>query len=177
MVNLERGDAHCDLPLLGAQATAHASASADASARLLWGNWRALAARLRDLIEQRRWGLPSLLAGGLRQNPLPVEEYAEDGVRLIRIELPGIDPDNDVEVSVQDRQLVIRARRREERASGGSYRSEFRYGSFSRELPLPPGATEDAITADYQYGILQLRIPTREIATSARRISIGQPAG
>jgi HSP20 family protein len=179
MVNLERGDAHCDVPLLGAQATAHASASADASAsaRFLWGNWRAFAARLRGLLEQRPWGLRSLRAGGPRQNPLPVEEYADEGVRLIRIELPGIDPDNDVEVSVRDRHLVIRATRREERASGANYRSEFHYGSFSRELPLPPGATEDDITADYQHGILQLRVPTREMTASAKRIPIGQPEG
>jgi HSP20 family protein len=90
-----------------------------------------------------------------------VEEYREDSTLVIRAELPGIDPDKDVELTVSGGMLDIRAERREEekQEEKGYLRQELRYGSLSRSLPLPEGVAESDITATYQSGILEIRIP------------------
>jgi HSP20 family protein len=68
-----------------------------------------------------------------------VEEYREDGTLVIHADLPGIDPDKDVQLTVSDGILHIEAERREEekREEKGYVRQELRYGSLSRSLPLP----------------------------------------
>ena len=90
-----------------------------------------------------------------------VEEYREDGTLVVRADLPGIDPDKDVELTVSDGMLHIEAERREEqkREEKGYLRRELRYGSFSRSLPLPAGVTEADIIASYKDGVLEIRIP------------------
>ena len=90
-----------------------------------------------------------------------VEEKVEDGELVVRAELPGIDPDKDVNIHVRDHSLSITAERREETKSEekGRYRSEFRYGQFSRVVPLPPDADESNVTATYKDGILEVRMP------------------
>src|SRR5258708_7223117 len=71
-----------------------------------------------------------------------VEEYIEDNRHVIRAELPGLDPDQDIEVTVDDRTLMIHAERREEekKKKKKPHRSEFRYGSPTRPVRLPPKA-------------------------------------
>jgi len=90
-----------------------------------------------------------------------VEEFREDGALVIRADLPGIDPDKDVELTVAAGILHIEAERREEekREEKGYVRQELRYGSLSRSLPLPEGATAADITATYKAGVLEIRIP------------------
>ena len=90
-----------------------------------------------------------------------VEEFREDGGLVVRADLPGIDPEKDVELTVSDGMLHIHAERREEekREEKGYLRQELRYGSLSRTLPLPEGVTESDITATYKDGILEIRIP------------------
>lgn len=44
----------------------------------------------------------------------------------------------------------------------GKHRSEFRYGSFTRTLELPPGADADGVTAEYTDGILTIRAAVKE---------------
>jgi HSP20 family protein len=92
---------------------------------------------------------------------LRVEEFDDDGSLVVRAELPDIDPDKDVELSVAGGVLHIRAQRQEksENKGKGTYRSEFRYGSFVRTVPLPEGVKEDDITASYKDGILEVRAP------------------
>jgi HSP20 family protein len=104
-----------------------------------------------------------------------VEEYREDGMLVVRADLPGIDPDKDVELTISHGMLHIEAERREEekREGMGFLRREVRYGSFSRSLPLPAGVTEADIAATYKDGVLEIRIPepTRE---PAKKIAIGK---
>lgn len=90
-----------------------------------------------------------------------VEEFREDGTLVIRADLPGIDPDKDVELTVSDGILHIEAERREEEKheEKGYVRQELRYGSLSRSLPLPEGVTDADITATYKAGVLEIRIP------------------
>jgi HSP20 family protein len=90
-----------------------------------------------------------------------VEQFREDGALVVRADLPGIDPEKDVELTVSGGMLHIHAERREEekREEKGYLRHELRYGSLSRTLPLPGGVTESDITATYKDGILEIRIP------------------
>jgi HSP20 family protein len=103
--------------------------------------------------------------------PIRVEEYVEGDHYLVRAELAGIDPEKDVEVTVGSGYLTIRAERSE--TTEGKHRSEFRYGSFSRTLPLPANADEDAITASYRDGILTISVGIKaEQKESAKKIEI-----
>ena len=104
-----------------------------------------------------------------------VEEFREDGTLVIRADLPGIDPDKDVAVTVSDGMLHIEAERREEekREEKGYLRQEVRYGPLARSLPLPEGVTQDDITATYQDGVLQIRIPEPKTEL-AKKIAISK---
>jgi HSP20 family protein len=110
-----------------------------------------------------------LLAGQLQ-----VEEFIDDGTLVVRVELPGIDPDNDVELTVREGALHVRAERRQETTveAKQGYRSELRYGAFSRVLPLPVGSSEQDITASYAAGILEIRVPFDQNKAEATRIPV-----
>lgn len=97
----------------------------------------------------------------LAEDMIKVDEFHEDGTVVVRAELPGIDPEKDVEITVANGMLHIEAERREEekKERKGYVRQEIRYGAFSRTLPLPDGVTEADITATYKDGILEIRAP------------------
>jgi HSP20 family protein len=117
------------------------------------------------------------LESAFDRSALRIEEQREDDHLVVRAEMPGIDPDEDVEITVTDNTLHLSAERREEnREEGdeGAYRSEFRYGRFTRSVPLPPGATEEDVEASYADGILEVRIPIAAESTGARRIPVSR---
>jgi HSP20 family protein len=93
-----------------------------------------------------------------------VDEYRDDDVQVIRAELPGIDPDKDVQLTVTNGMLRINAERRteEQTEEKGVTRREMRYGSFTRSLPLAEGATDDDIDASYKNGVLEIRVPVAQ---------------
>lgn len=98
--------------------------------------------------------------------PIRVEEFVDGKTLVVRAELPGVDPGKDVEVTVTDGILKIRAERqeKEEHKDKDRFRSEFRYGSFSRSIPLPEGVKEEDIKASYADGVLEVRTPLPETA-------------
>src|SRR5258708_35663775 len=99
-----------------------------------------------------------------------VEEYVEDSRHVIRAELPGLDPDQDIEVTVDDRTLMIHAERREEeKKKKKPHRSEFRYGSRTRSGRLPAQAHAKDATARYEQGNLEVSAPDPEAKPAARR--------
>ncbi|BDT91553.1 hypothetical protein IFM12275_15290 [Nocardia sputorum] len=104
-----------------------------------------------------------------------VEGRLEKGQYILRAELPGVDPAKDVDISVRDGQLTIKAERAERKEEGT--RSEFHYGSFYRSIPLPVGATENAIEATYSDGILTVTVPVSDSETPEKHIEIKKPAG
>ncbi|RSN72068.1 MULTISPECIES: Hsp20/alpha crystallin family protein [Actinomadura] len=112
--------------------------------------------------------------GTLRPETAPamrVEDYREGGDHVVRVELPGIDPDEDVEITVTGDVLRIHAERHEEKKQ--NHRSEFHYGAFTRSFTLPPETRADDIRASYDKGILTVRIPVHPAAApEARRIAI-----
>lgn len=106
-----------------------------------------------------------------------VEEFTEDHTLVIRIELAGIDPDKDVDISVDDDVLHIAAERREEEKDEGRdyVRREFRYGSFHRDLPLPRGTSGDDVAAAYKDGILEVRVPLPEReGTATKKVPVAK---
>jgi HSP20 family molecular chaperone IbpA len=99
-----------------------------------------------------------------------LEEFTEEGRYVLRAELPGIDPEKDVEVSVADGVLTIHAERKEQEKQGR--RTEFRYGSFTRSITLPAGADEYDITAVYDKGVLEIAVGLKEPAETTHKIKV-----
>ncbi|WP_298322220.1 Hsp20/alpha crystallin family protein [Haloactinopolyspora sp.] len=110
---------------------------------------------------------PSPLAG---QRTFRLEERIDDDKYVVRAELPGIDPDRDVSVEVEDDRLTIRAERRDERQEEG--RSEFHYGRFQRRTLLPKGADGSKASATYEAGILEVTVPIVETPAASKRIPV-----
>ena len=106
---------------------------------------------------------------------LRVEEYQDGDSLVVKAEVPGIDPEKDVDVSVLDNRLHIAVHREEksEHKSKSGYRSEFRYGNFSRTVTLPSGVSQDDIHASYKDGVLEIRVPQpAEESQAARKIAV-----
>lgn len=125
-----------------------------------------------DVSSLFRW--PESFLGTLHEFPMRIEEFVDDGKMVVRAEIPGIDPDKDVEVFVQNGVLHIRAeRKRESRIEEkGSFRSEMHYGEYSRSVALPEGASEKDVSAAYKDGILEVRVPVGKPAARARNIPV-----
>src|ERR1035437_2854343 len=84
--------------------------------------------------------------------PIRVEDYLTGDHYMVRAGVAGIDPEKDVEVTLGSGYLNIHAELYDQ--NEGKHRSEFRYGSFTRSLPLPAHVNEDDVTASYADGIV-----------------------
>lgn len=124
--------------------------------------------RLVDMLDSE-----TLFAG---ERSIHLEEFVDDGHLVVRADMPGIDPERDVEVSIADGMLTLKAERRQESEveDKQGYRSEFRYGMFARTLPLPASASEKDVQATYRDGVLEVRVPVAEPATEARKIPVSR---
>jgi len=113
---------------------------------------------------------------GMGLSPLVrVEDFVEDGTYVLRAEMPGIDPDKDIEIDVADDVLTISGERKVEEQD--RIRHEFHYGSFSRSVHLPRHALVDEVKAEYRDGVLEVRVPLEEETTEARRITVTHGEG
>jgi predicted unusual protein kinase regulating ubiquinone biosynthesis (AarF/ABC1/UbiB family)/HSP20 family molecular chaperone IbpA len=128
--------------------------------------FRAMFPDLADWLESPWTGPPPFLAGQVFR----LEETIRDDRYVIRAELPGLDPENDIEVTVDGRILTICAERRQQ--DDGPYRSEFRYGSLTRVVRLPATVDAAEVTARYDKGVLEISIPVREVKPEGTRIPI-----
>jgi HSP20 family protein len=105
---------------------------------------------------------------------IKVEEFLDGNELVVRAELPGVDPDRDIDVSVDNGVLTISAERRvssREKVEGG-FHSEFRYGSFVRQVRLPAGTSPEVVSATYKDGVLEIRMPKPSPEAVSRRIQI-----
>lgn len=104
---------------------------------------------------------------------LRVEEVTDGDDFVIRVEIPGVDPDRDIEISVDAGRLVVKARReRREETDEDGHRSEFRYGRFHRTMTLPAGVDADDVSATYTDGILEIRVSVDSAAEARTRVPI-----
>ena len=117
-----------------------------------WGRW---------LFDRPFLRVPDLLWERDGGEVLAVDEFVEDGTIVVRAELPGIDPDKDLEVEVADDVLRLSAERHrdEEFAARSFVHRELRRGSVRRVLPVPPGTRADTVRATYRDGVLEVRVP------------------
>ena len=105
---------------------------------------------------------------------IKVEEFIKGDHLVIRAELPGVDPDRDIDVSVDNGILTIAAERQESHREkvGKGYRSEFSYGSFVRQVRLPAGTSPEVVSAAYKHGVLEIRMPKPTPEAPPRRIQV-----
>ncbi|ARP74544.1 molecular chaperone Hsp20 [Streptomyces pluripotens] len=103
-------------------------------------------------------------------HPIRIEEHLGDSTYVLRAELPGVDPAKDVEISVTEGVLVLRAQRTSQTAA--EHRTEFRYGTFLRSVRLPAGAKGEEATAEYKDGVLTITVPVPEEKTDTRTIPV-----
>jgi HSP20 family protein len=122
--------------------------------------------------------LRRLFEGDVEKSTIRVEEEVKDNELTVRAELPGVDPEKDIDILVSEGQLRIRAERQEktEQKDKGGYRSEFRYGSFYRSVPLPQGTKDEDITASYKDGVLEVKVPlpTEAVESKPQKIQIAR---
>lgn len=105
----------------------------------------------------------------------PAAEVVKDGDdAVVRVELPGVDVEKDVNVEVDRGRLVIYGEHRDEHADEKDGRTvrEIRYGSFRRAFQLPAHITGEAIKASYDGGVLTVRVAGAYAGAQAQRIEI-----
>ncbi|MBB5072469.1 Hsp20/alpha crystallin family protein [Saccharopolyspora gloriosae] len=105
--------------------------------------------------------------GGSGQAFAPAADVLRDGADLVfRLDLPGVDVEQDVTVEVADGTLAISGSRttradapaEDEPEAPRALVRELRGGSFSRRFRLPKGVTGDQVEADYDRGVLEVRV-------------------
>ena len=132
----------------------------------VWDEFMVLQRRMDDLFRtylgpRARATFPAL-PEGFRRPFVPVcDVFGREGDLVVHLEVPGIDPEKDVKIQIEDDVLVIRGERstKKEIDEKDYYRMESAYGSFERRLPIPEGVKEDEIVATYSEGVLEIVLP------------------
>jgi len=111
--------------------------------------------------------------GGRSQRWSPAMDLVEaEDHYVLRADLPGLS-EEDVSIEVNDNVLTISGERSDEHEEKrqGWLRVERSFGRFSRSLTLPEGIDPDAITAEFERGVLSITVPKPE-ARKPRRVQI-----
>ncbi|AQS71379.1 Hsp20/alpha crystallin family protein [Streptomyces pactum] len=111
-----------------------------------------------------------------RPSAMPMDAYREGDEYVIALDLPGVDP-NAIDIDVERNMLTVRAERRPVTKAEDVQMelSERPLGVFSRQVVLADTLDTEHISADYDAGVLTLRVPIAERA-KPRKISIGAGA-
>ena len=102
--------------------------------------------------------------GRQSQNWVPALDVWETPTEVVyAFDLPGI-REEQITLEVKDETLTVSADREktEETSEKGFYRFERRYGTFARAVGLPQGVDQDNISARYENGVLEVRVPKPE---------------
>ena len=102
--------------------------------------------------------------GRQSQNWVPALDVWETPTEVVyAFDLPGI-REEQITIEVKDETLTVSADREktEETSENGFYRFERRYGTFARAVGLPQGVDQDNISARYENGVLEVRVPKPE---------------
>ena len=123
----------------------------DRFAREMWDSWRPFTLE------------PSLVPHS--------DIYEEKGQLVMKTELPGIDK-KDVDVTLEGDKLTIKAEKKEEvKEDATHYTRERYYGQYFRSVTLPYPVKEGEISAAFDNGVLELRLPKAE-EVKAKKIEI-----
>ena len=116
--------------------------------------------------------------GGAVRRWMPAMDLLETPEHFVlRADLPGMS-ESDVSIEVEDGTLTVSGERKadHEARQEGYVRVERAFGAFSRSLSLPQGVDAGAVTASFDKGVLEVRIPKPE-QRKPRKIAIGVNAG
>lgn len=93
----------------------------------------------------------------------PVDVYETDDAVVVKAALPGMSPE-DIDISVTGDTLSIRGEVKQEEKTEREnyYRREIRYGSFARAVPLPSRVEHERAEAEFENGVLTVRLPKAE---------------
>jgi HSP20 family protein len=111
--------------------------------------------------------------GGTMRRWMPAMDLVEtESHFVLRADLPGLS-EEDVNIEVEDRVLTISGERAAEHEASkeGYHRVERAFGAFSRALTLPEGVDAESVEAQFDRGVLEVRIPKPEQA-KPRKITI-----
>jgi HSP20 family protein len=116
---------------------------------------------------------PSNGPGNVLRRWMPAMDLVESGEHFVlRADLPGMS-EEDINIEFEDGTLTVSGERKAEHESKneGYYRVERAFGGFSRSLTLPKGIDPEAVSANFDRGVLEVRIPKPE-ERKPRRIEI-----
>ena len=111
-----------------------------------------------------------------RPTSMPMDAFRDQSTFVVQLEIPGVDPGS-IDLTVEKNVLTVHAERKPafgqeaERVVG-----ERTYGVFSRQLFLGETLDADNLTADYDAGVLTVKIPVAEQA-KPRKIAVGSSGG
>jgi HSP20 family molecular chaperone IbpA len=116
-------------------------------------------------------GFPTLGARRplLGNHVIKVEDAITDGRYELRAEIPGVNPEKDIDVTISRGVLTIKAQRSATTETDGH--SEFSYGSFMRSVTLPADS-EDEVKASYDKGILTVTVPLKVSEVPEKHVPI-----
>ncbi|TGN08429.1 Hsp20/alpha crystallin family protein [Leptospira ilyithenensis] len=102
----------------------------------------------------------------------PVNVYTKEEEALVAVLVPGLTPEQ-IEISVKDNLLTIQGKKKEEVLAEGTevLRREIFSGEFVRTVELPFRVNQEAVSAKYANGVLNIHLPRRE-EDKPKKISI-----
>jgi HSP20 family protein len=112
-----------------------------------------------------------VMASTRTMRPMPMEAFRRGDEFYVALDLPGVDPD-DVDVTVERNVVTIHARRRPLRSENDEVIVDERpSGEFTRQLFLGENLDATRVEADFDRGVLTLRIPVAE-ESKPRKVEI-----
>ena len=102
----------------------------------------------------------------------PVDVYEDENNITLKIEVPGID-EKDIDVSIENNTLTVCGARtlEKEEKEENFQRVERQYGSFTRSFTLPNSVDPEQVSADYNKGVLKIRI-AKKAEAKPRQIKV-----
>jgi HSP20 family protein len=125
-----------------------------------------------DRLTQQMLGTEGTLA---RPSVMPMDAWRDGDTFNVEFDLPGVDTQS-IDLDVERNVVTVRAERSLRATDAELIAAERPRGVFSRQLVLGDNLDTEHITADYDSGVLTLRIPVAEEA-KPRKIAVGSKGG
>ena len=121
-----------------------------------------------DALAREMWesSEPVMLRTGMT---FGLDIYEEKDDLVVKTELPGVKHE-DLDISLEDGILTVKAEKKQEETSEDTtyYTCERHYGKYSRSIKLPFNVESDKISANFENGVLEIRLPKAEEAKPKR---------
>src|SRR5437762_2422453 len=105
----------------------------------------------------------------------PVDIYEDEHTVTLKMEVPGID-EKDIDVRIENNTLTVQGERKieKEEKEENFRRVERQYGSFARSFTLPTSVDAGQITADYDKGVLKIKLAKKAEAKPKQiKVNVG----